>query len=360
MKAVIVDVGEKYSIALTKKGQFVKIKSNDRLKVGYEVDALSPSSLITNTMRIASVAASLLFISGIGLGYYFVNAPYSYVDVDINPSIEITSNIFDRIIKIEALNDDGKNILKLDQYNNESVEEGVQNIIKRAAEKGYIKNDVQNVILVTVSSKDEKKVENIKTNVSASIDVKKVVKAGTSAEVMMESTTLEKHDSARKMGMSPGKLSLIEEVIKEKPGLKVDDLKNKPVRDLVKSIDEDKKDRKKPGKIDSGKPKPIHPAHENNNVDKKEDPTDKLKRENPGKNKLPDIDRNQKDPFGKPVPWYNKKADDDKENLKAPKPKPTEQPQNEDKEDKKEPKKIKKVSPHKKHENLFFPTPDSH
>ena len=356
MKAVIVDVGEKYSIALNKKGQFVKIKNNAHLKVGYEVDAPAPSSLITNTMRIASVAASLLFISGIGLGYYFINAPYSYVDVDINPSIEITSNIFDRIIKIEALNDDGKNILKLDKYNNESVGEGVQNIIKRAAEKGYIKNDVQNVILVTVSSKDEKKVENIKTDVSASIDVKKVVKAGTSTEVMMESTTLEKHDSARKMGMSPGKLSLIEEVIKEKPGLKIDDLKNKPVRDLVKSIDENKKDRKNPGKIDFGKPKPIHPAPQNNNVDKKDDQSDKSKRENHGKNKLPAIGRDKKEPFGKPAPWYNKKADDEKENLKAPKPKPTEWPLNEDKKD---PRKNKKVSPRKKHENLFFPTPDS-
>lgn len=355
MKAVIVDVGEKYSIALNKKGQFVKIKSNGHLKVGYEVNAPAPLSLITNTMRIASVAASLLFISGIGLGYYFINAPYSYVDVDINPSIEITSNIFDRIIKIEALNDDGKNILKLDKYNNESVGEGVQNIIKRAAEKGYIKNDVQNVILVTVSSKNEKKVENIKTDVSASIDVKKVVKSGTSTEVMMESTTLEKHDSARKMGMSPGKLSLIEEVIKEKPGLKIDDLKNKPVRDLVKSIDEDKKYRKKPGKIDFGKPIPIHPAPQNNIFDKKDDQSDKSKRENPGKNKPPVIDRDKKEPFGKPGPWYNRKTDDEKENLKV--PKPTEQPRNEDKKD---PKKNKKVSPLKKHDNLFFPTPDSH
>ena len=58
---------------------------------------------------------AILFLALVSAGLYGLNlypggrlAAY-YITVDINPSVELTLNKHQRVIKVEGLNDDGKN-----------------------------------------------------------------------------------------------------------------------------------------------------------------------------------------------------------------------------------------------------------
>mgnify|MGYP006964182038 CR=1 FL=1 len=59
-----------------------------------------------NYKRVLSVAACLLLLFLGGRQFYFI--PTVKISIDINPSMELGVNRFDRIVSVEGYNDDGK------------------------------------------------------------------------------------------------------------------------------------------------------------------------------------------------------------------------------------------------------------
>lgn len=236
MKAVVVEIAGKNAIALSKSGEFVKIRNNGNIRIGYEVELPSAKVFKINTfIKAASIAAVFLFVSCTGYGIYSYATPYSYIGVDINPSIELVANRYSRIISAEGLNNDGKKLLELNSYKNKSIEEGIRNILKSAEEKGYLKADDKNAVMVSVTGKDDSKVNEIEGEVK---EAAKETLGSNNADsaVIVEKTTLQKRIDAEKLGVSPGKLSLMEKLIKENPELKVEDLKNESVKEIMKQV----------------------------------------------------------------------------------------------------------------------------
>ena len=58
-----------------------------------------------NYKRVLSVAACLLLLFLGGRQFYFI--PTVKISIDINPSMELGVNSFDRIVSVEGYNDDG-------------------------------------------------------------------------------------------------------------------------------------------------------------------------------------------------------------------------------------------------------------
>lgn len=60
--------------------------------------------------RLAAAAACLvLLLAGLG-GYRFYVTPTSVLSVDINPSLELGINAFDKVVSVQAWNDDGQDL----------------------------------------------------------------------------------------------------------------------------------------------------------------------------------------------------------------------------------------------------------
>lgn len=59
---------------------------------------------------LACAAVCLLFSIGLGGGLFFT--PVSAISIDINPSLELTLNRFDRVIGVEGYNEDGKELAR--------------------------------------------------------------------------------------------------------------------------------------------------------------------------------------------------------------------------------------------------------
>lgn len=55
----------------------------------------------------AAVACLVLLVAGIG-GYQFYFAPTSVLSIDINPSLELGVNRFDRVVTVQSYNEDGQ------------------------------------------------------------------------------------------------------------------------------------------------------------------------------------------------------------------------------------------------------------
>jgi hypothetical protein len=252
MKAIVIEVNDKYVLAMNKHGEFIKIRDNGNFnfEVGHEIDTSEYYIPVMRQLtRIGSMAAILLLMFGILFGAYSYSAPYSFVNIDINPSLEATANRYDRIINMEGLNDDGKNLLLSIDCKNKKIEDGIKSILDSAANNGYLGKETEDDIMFTISSKCVEKADEIADKIKDSFkdaENLNVSRPMGKPEIKIEKISMQKHDEAKKIGVSSGKLLLIEELIEDvkedKPEIKAEDFKDIPAKNIKKLIEDRKKD----------------------------------------------------------------------------------------------------------------------
>lgn len=239
MKAIIVDKEGKYAIVLTENGEFIKLRDKGNYQIGHEIDIASGTSDKNMFIKISTVAASVLVILGICFGAYSYAMPYSYINIEINPSIEITMNIYDKVIKTRALNDDGERVLSSVSTGIKGVEDVIGSILESAEQKGYLGKESKNAVMFTVSAKSERKVEAIGEKIENTAG-EHIDTSDTKTDIIVETIPLEKHVTAEEMGISPGKVVLLERLQESAPGVDIESYKDVPVEEILKEISENK------------------------------------------------------------------------------------------------------------------------
>ncbi|MCD8180633.1 MAG: anti-sigma factor domain-containing protein [Firmicutes bacterium] len=219
MRGVVMSVKGRYAVLLTRDGDFVKIK-NKNYSVGDKI------SVQQNAGRVLAAAASFLVICG-GIGSYFT--PAGYVSVDINPSLLMTVNIYDRVIDVKALNDDAQNLLESVSVKGKSAEDSLDALIQTSREIGYINESNNDVIVEVVSG-----INNI--------TLKSGVYSG--AEVVVQSADKSDLKTAKSIGVSIAKANAIEEYTRlnggsvEENAEKLSDMSVKEILSSLAAADE--------------------------------------------------------------------------------------------------------------------------
>lgn len=197
--------------------------------------------------NVLSVAAALvLVVVGAFGGVYYSNnlAVDSIIDIDINPSVEITANKQDRVIDALAINEDAKVILKDMDLKGTDLDVAVNAILGSMLKNGYLKKDIDGEILVTVKNDNEEKATNVKTKILNNIE--EVLKAEhISATVINQSASSETKDAeefAKKHNISIGKAQFILNLCKKDSSLNPDELANKSIIEISKIVKDKKID----------------------------------------------------------------------------------------------------------------------
>ena len=241
MKAVIVGVKRKTAAMLCEDGSIVKVV-NKNYSIGKEVDAGMTTKLMTIRTAITVVAASLLFALGLGTSSYYV--PARYVSVDINPSIEYSVNMYNRVVDAKGVNEDGEHILQelnIKELKNKKIEDVVSMTVAEAAKEGYLKNEGSGIMIAT-AARNNNNAEELAAKLKEAVTA--VVEASNSnALVMGEAVGLERVEEAKELGITPGKLNLIEKLIEssENPeSINKEDWLDKSVKEIMKQTKENK------------------------------------------------------------------------------------------------------------------------
>ncbi|SHM67706.1 Anti-sigma factor N-terminus [Caldanaerovirga acetigignens] len=246
MKAVIVDIQRDYIIVVNKKGEFIKVqnKYKDR-QIGDEIEI---REIDTRKLfkKIASIAAALVIVSvlaGYAMAFY---RPVTYVTMDVNPSIEISLNRFDRTVDVIGLNEDGKRLVgNVKSYRALPAEKVMETLLERAREQKFL--NPESVVMITISNlKDEKKLalgkkleqtamkelEKIKGEVGISVQQEDKNKV----ELYVQHSSIKLHNEAKKLGISEGKLLLYEKLKEKGVNLELENIKKMQVKDLIKEL----------------------------------------------------------------------------------------------------------------------------
>ncbi len=97
---------------------------------------------------------------------YFI--PSAYIDIDVNPSIELTLNSFGRVIHSSAYNGDGKRILNEVQVRYADYNDAVERLLTAMAANGYFERD--GLLSVTVQTKESSRESSILEHLQETID----------------------------------------------------------------------------------------------------------------------------------------------------------------------------------------------
>lgn len=119
---------------------------------------------------LAAVAACLcvLLLFG-GIYTYEEGKIVSVVGIDVNPSIEFSLNRRNKVVKAEAINDDGTDIIGSKKLQGSSLDTALNSVIHSMVEHGYLQEE-ENALLVTVSDYRKRDTQNLSQSVVANVE----------------------------------------------------------------------------------------------------------------------------------------------------------------------------------------------
>lgn len=144
---------------------------------------------------IAAVAACILLITGISGGILYNNnfKVESVIGIDVNPAIELSANKHNKVIDVQAINNDGIEILDSMNLESTDLNVAVNAVIGSMVQKGYMADN--NSILVTVCNDDETKAANLKEEICSDIDV--ALKNNNTDAVVIRQTATQTDDAVK-------------------------------------------------------------------------------------------------------------------------------------------------------------------
>lgn len=179
-----------------------------------------------NYRRILPVGAvcclALILFAGIGL--YFT--PTARINIDINPSIELGINRFDKVVSVNPLNDDGKKLAESLDIKFAGYDEALRKILDNKSVEALLSDN--EVMTVTV----------IETNNAKSAEILSETRVCVSGygNVFCHSASSEEADAARELGLPCGKYRAFLELRKLDPDITPEEVSNMTMRQIRELI----------------------------------------------------------------------------------------------------------------------------
>lgn len=164
--------------------------------------------------RYAFATALCILLLTPAVGWFYMNRlPDSTIMLDVNPSLSIITNRYNKVISVVGLNEDAKELLKNPDYKDSELENTVLEILDDLVNESYLTTD-KNTILVTVIQKNSQKAEALRTLIDLTIQdglkARNITPVILSQKIKREA---KRSDLAGRYHISEGKLKLIQEIL---------------------------------------------------------------------------------------------------------------------------------------------------
>ena len=177
---------------------------------------------------IAGVALAFMICVG-SIGVYAEN--YQTIYIDINPSVALKLNRFERVIGVEYLNEDAALLLADTKLVGCDATAALETVITACNSAGYVKEDSE--IYISASAKEEKNSEKLLQKLKGHAETMREEKDETYA-VSTYNAKKEEKKEIEKSSLSPAKYKVIKDIIDEDEGFDMEELKGKSMEELRK------------------------------------------------------------------------------------------------------------------------------
>lgn len=172
--------------------------------------------------RFGAVAAACICLFAAGGWYHYAYIQIaSQVEIDVNPSLKFSLNRKERVVQVQALNEDGERLAGGASLKGKTVQAAVNQVVDSLVEQGYLKKDgKEHAVLVSVSGKSPALAEQVKVAVTVDMEAaltQREVKAVVYDQVIQVTEELE--ELAEAYQVSLGKAEFIGQLVQENVSL---------------------------------------------------------------------------------------------------------------------------------------------
>lgn len=202
---------------------------------------------IRNFSRVAGIAAAFMIIFVFSRSVMLNNGSdieYAYVSVDINPSVEVVIDDGYKVTEVTAMNEDAKEVLEGLVLEGKVLKTAVTEIIKKAESSGYITDDKENYVLISMVLNDESKEYNqdVKEEKLNELDenITQGVKELGNNNIVQKTVKLtsEERKEAIENDVSMGRYSLFLEAKEKGLEVTIGEVKTNEVSVIIKKLEE--------------------------------------------------------------------------------------------------------------------------
>ncbi len=163
------------------------------------------------TAMVAALAVVIMSVWGV----YFYSTTYavaSTVSLDVNPSIEIKVNQKEKVLSVDAKNQDGQKIIGDMDFKGSSLDITINAIIGSMLKNGYL-SDIANSILISVDNSNEEKGAILQQKLTKEIN--ELIQTNSFSGAVLSQTVSKDNqlqELSDKYGITLGKAQLIKEI----------------------------------------------------------------------------------------------------------------------------------------------------
>lgn len=153
--------------------------------------------------------------------------------LDVNPSVGLQINRFDRVVSAQARNADGEAILKDMDLKHTDVDVALNAILGSMVKHGYL-TETSGTVLVSVECSNQKRADALKLEVSSQVEeeVDALIHSGTVFAQEIESDEV-LENLAEEYSMTEGKAALLQKLVSKYPNLDYESLANLSMNELL-------------------------------------------------------------------------------------------------------------------------------
>ena len=183
---------------------------------------------LLSSKRLIATAACFILLLSAGMGYSVYLTPTFAISIDINPSIELGINRFDKVVSVETYNEDGYAVMSAMDVYYLDYKDALGLILADKGMKEYMVQD--QLIAVTVFGRNEDKNNEMLDDVAAC--------TASYANVHCSSGNSKEVAAAHEAGMSFGKYKAFLELQALDPDITAEDIQGLTMRQIWDMIDE--------------------------------------------------------------------------------------------------------------------------
>lgn len=218
------------------KDAFNSIKAEDNLKANTLLflqsemqNELRQQHRITARKLVLAFSTFVIILFSCVFSYNLYFTPSVYLDIDVNPSIELSINRFDRVIGAYAYNSDGEEILSNLNIKHKNCNEAVQIIMDIITENGYLNDGglVSATLQTEVQDRENNLLATIENRIASAVSEHHI-----SAKIDVFYVNSEIRHYAHDLNISPAKYLAILELQEVVPTTTVDDCRNHTIGEI--------------------------------------------------------------------------------------------------------------------------------
>lgn len=175
----------------------------------------------------APAAACLLALCVAGSGYFAYFTRTSIISIDINPSIELDINRFDRVIAVNSYNDDGLALAASANVRFMDYQNAIHQIVYAEYLSEYLNRN--EMLSISVAGQNEQKAQEMLANIETCVPHQQNVDCYMS--------NYEEVHEAHSAGLSVGKYRAFLELQEQNPDVTLHDIQGLTMRQIMALID---------------------------------------------------------------------------------------------------------------------------